>query len=243
MTTATTATKDATAHANTAAATGSATITATPGAAALAATVTNTPRVTDDGNCSGYDSSGNIVRVACRGSPFNWTTGRSWADWGDDEEDDDDEEEETTIEEDEEEGSGIGKTLASLFGLSTGSTKTKKTTKTIKKLQKKANAAAGCDPDAGPSYDELLYKSLNADIRDTIRTELSKVQVSSGADLDECFKNISPANSQGKKFQEGFKNKKGTKGKNATKEAWEGKNLDDYIRKDSVPCYGCSLPT
>ena len=205
--------------------------------------MTNTPRVTDDGNCSGYDSSGNIVRVACRGSPFNWTTGRSWADWGDDEEDDDDEEEETTIEEDEEEGSGIGRTLASLFGLSTGSTKTKKTTKTIKKLQKKANAAAGCDPDAGPSYDELLYKSLNADIRDTIRTELSKVQVSSGADLDECFKNISPANSQGKKFQEGFKNKKGTKGKKATKEAWEGKNLDDYIRKDSVPCYGCSLPT
>jgi hypothetical protein len=163
-----------------------------------------------------------------------------WTEWtgsGDDNGDDNNEEE-TTIEDDEE-GSGIGSTLASLFGLSPSTSKTK-TTKIIKKLQTKANATAGCDPNAGPSYDELLYKSLNADIRDTIRTELSKVQVTSGANLDECFKNISPANSQGKKFQEGFKNKKATK---ATKEAWEGKNLDDYIRRDSVPCYGCSLPT
>ena len=68
------------------------------------------------------------------------------------------------------------------------------------------------------------FAPLSNSIRQAIRKEVAKSCSSSSGD-DDCDNSSSPAAMQGAQFLEEV----------------PGKNPDDYIRKDSIPCYGCSL--
>lgn len=90
-----------------------------------------------------------------------------------------------------------------------------------------------------PSYDNqfgALKDSILADVKSTLQEEISTGALrglsagSAGDDTcadvmdDSCIESMS--NLQGSEFMKYI----------------PGKNPADYIRKDSVPCYGCSLP-
>ena len=83
----------------------------------------------------------------------------------------------------------------------------------------------------GGSYDSLK-KSILSDVKQTVRDELlngslSVLNSSGCADdsiTDSCIDSFS--SQQGSDFMRYI----------------PGKNPADYIRKDSVPCYGCSIP-
>jgi hypothetical protein len=83
----------------------------------------------------------------------------------------------------------------------------------------------------GGNYD-AQFASLRADIRDdlrkTIKREVAKsCSGSSDGDDEECTsEEFSPAADQGAQF---------------LKEVY-GKNPNAYIRKDSIPCYNCTVP-
>ena len=76
------------------------------------------------------------------------------------------------------------------------------------------------------SLDEQFYKSIKGEflqeVRTTLKDELKKKEEGSVLS-DSCIDSI--ANQQGTQWMKYV----------------QGKNPDDYIRKDSIPCYGCSL--
>ena len=86
----------------------------------------------------------------------------------------------------------------------------------------------------GPSPAASAYGSYNTirddikkDVRNAVKDELLRKEFSEGGDAmdDSCIDSLSAQ--QGADFMRYI----------------PGKNPDDYIRKDSVPCYGCSIPT
>ena len=72
-----------------------------------------------------------------------------------------------------------------------------------------------------------MRDDIKKDIKKAIKDEMIKKQFSDGGDVmdDSCIDSLSAQ--QGSDFMKYI----------------PGKNPDDYIRKDSVPCYGCSIPT
>jgi len=72
-----------------------------------------------------------------------------------------------------------------------------------------------------------MRDDIKKDIKAAIKDEMLKKQFSDGNDIldDSCIDSFSAQ--QGSDFMRYI----------------PGKNPDDYIRKDSVPCYGCSIPT
>jgi hypothetical protein len=79
---------------------------------------------------------------------------------------------------------------------------------------------------AGSGYDSQ-FASLRDEIRRTIKSEIANSCSSSNDnDNDSCSEDASPAAMQGAQF---------------LKEVY-GQDPNAYIKKDSIPCYGCSLP-
>jgi hypothetical protein len=83
-----------------------------------------------------------------------------------------------------------------------------------------------------PTYDQQFYSNLKTqlldDVRHSVRKELrgsslSKGDESCGMVSDTCINSF--VNQQGSDFMKYI----------------PGKNPSDYIRKDSIPCYGCNL--
>lgn len=71
-----------------------------------------------------------------------------------------------------------------------------------------------------------LRGDIIKDVKQTVRDEMLNKQFSDETVLDDsCIDSFSAQ--QGADFMKYI----------------PGKNPDDYIRKDSVPCYGCSIPT
>lgn len=81
------------------------------------------------------------------------------------------------------------------------------------------------DPVVGNSYKEMRSEIIK-DVKKAVRDEMLAKQFSDETVLDDsCIDSFSAQ--QGADFMKYI----------------PGKNPDDYIRKDSVPCYGCSIPT
>lgn len=119
-------------------------------------------------------------------------------------------------------GSSITLSLSDLLSLIGGSTSSASTTPTSTSPQPVVIQQ--------PSYDSQFYTTfkseLLADVKQVVQDELvSNPLASQGTVLDDsCIDSFS--NQQGKDWMKYV----------------PGKNPDDYIRKDSIPCYGCSLP-
>lgn len=93
----------------------------------------------------------------------------------------------------------------------------------------RATSGMGTATDTGAGNYNAQFASLRDDIRKDIRRTIKKEvakSCSSGEDADDCSADTSPAESQGAEF---------------LKEVY-GKDPNAYIKKDSIPCYGCSLP-
>ena len=75
--------------------------------------------------------------------------------------------------------------------------------------------------------DYYKYKKLRSDIMSEVKDAVKSEMLSTNYDVmdDSCIDSFS--SQQGSDFMKYI----------------PGKNPDDYIRKDSVPCYGCSIPT
>lgn len=83
---------------------------------------------------------------------------------------------------------------------------------------------------AEPSLDSKFYSSLRGDllkdVRQTVREQLKQQAAGSQTVLtDSCIDSV--AEQQGTDWMRYI----------------PGKNPADYIRKDSIPCYACSIPT
>ena len=76
----------------------------------------------------------------------------------------------------------------------------------------------------GAAIDAQFMDSLRADIKNDISTAIKDSLSSPNVMTDSCIDNVS--NAQGADFMRYI----------------PGKNPADYIRKDSIPCYGCSVP-
>jgi hypothetical protein len=77
-------------------------------------------------------------------------------------------------------------------------------------------------------YTQGLRDEIKHDIKTAVRSALLKSELMNNSNEtidDSCIDSIS--SQQGADFMKYI----------------PGKNPDDYIRKDSIPCYGCSLPT
>jgi hypothetical protein len=75
------------------------------------------------------------------------------------------------------------------------------------------------------SYNKMRDE-LRSDVKQAVRDEMLAKEFSDETVLDDsCIDSFSAQ--QGSDFMKYI----------------PGKNPDDYIRKDSVPCYGCSIPT
>lgn len=108
----------------------------------------------------------------------------------------------------------ISDLLRLLGGLGPSSTTTPSTTTTI---------IQPTTPET--SLDDQFLTSLRGDIRRTVRKELQKQAAGSQTVLtDSCIDSV--ADQQGTDWMRYI----------------PGKNPADYIRKDSIPCYSCSLP-
>jgi hypothetical protein len=71
-----------------------------------------------------------------------------------------------------------------------------------------------------------LRDDIKKDVKKAVRDEMMEKEFSDETVLDDsCIDSFSAQ--QGSDFMKYI----------------PGKNPDDYIRKDSVPCYGCSIPT
>jgi hypothetical protein len=84
----------------------------------------------------------------------------------------------------------------------------------------------------GGGLDATFYNSIKSDllsdVKETVRDELLNNPLASGAGSvldDGCIDNF--AAQQGTDWMRYI----------------PGKNPNDYIRKDSIPCYGCTVPT
>jgi len=90
------------------------------------------------------------------------------------------------------------------------------------------NYAAGPYPSAvgpnGAPIDAQFMDSLRADIKNDVRDSIRDSLTSPNVMTDSCIDSVS--DSQGADFMRYI----------------PGKNPADYIRKDSIPCYGCSVP-
>lgn len=96
-------------------------------------------------------------------------------------------------------------------------------------VQAPSEASKSSEP-AEPSLDDQFYKQLRGDIlkdvRATVREQLQKQAAGSQTVLtDSCIDSV--ADQQGTDWMRYI----------------PGKNPADYIRKDSIPCYSCSIPT
>jgi hypothetical protein len=95
-------------------------------------------------------------------------------------------------------------------------------------LNSPINNAAGPYPSAvgpnGAPIDAQFIDSLRADIKNDVRDSIRDSLSSPNVMTDSCIDSIS--DSQGADFMRYI----------------PGKNPADYIRKDSIPCYGCSVP-
>ena len=85
------------------------------------------------------------------------------------------------------------------------------------------------DYDIKDKYYRNMRYDMMADVKNTVRKELlygkySDLYASDNVLDDSCIDSFS--SKQGADFMKYI----------------PGKNPDDYIRKDSVPCYGCSIP-
>jgi hypothetical protein len=76
----------------------------------------------------------------------------------------------------------------------------------------------------GAPIDAQFMDSLRADIKNDISTAIKDSLSSSNVMTDSCIDSVS--SNQGADFMRYI----------------PGKNPADYIRKDSIPCYGCSIP-
>ena len=81
-------------------------------------------------------------------------------------------------------------------------------------------------PVVGNSYKEMRSEIIK-DVKQAVKDEMLQKQFSDETTIldDSCIDSFSAQ--QGSDFMKYI----------------PGKNPDDYIRKDSVPCYGCSIPT
>jgi hypothetical protein len=113
--------------------------------------------------------------------------------------------------------------LLSLIGTSSSSSGTTSTTQPVVVV-----------PTPQTSYDSQfssLKDAILADVRSTVRDQMASSSFgAAGGDCanvmdDTCIESM--ANLQGSEFMKYI----------------PGKNPADFIRKDSVPCYGCSIPT
>ena len=75
--------------------------------------------------------------------------------------------------------------------------------------------------------EESTYKKMRSEILEEVKDAVKSEMISGDYDVmeDSCIDSFS--SQQGSDFMKYI----------------PGKNPDDYIRKDSVPCYGCSIPT
>jgi hypothetical protein len=91
-----------------------------------------------------------------------------------------------------------------------------------------SGAGARDTPSPAPTFDSQyvsdLRNSIVDDVKQTVRAELDSRDSQDTILNDSCIDSV--ANQQGADFMRYI----------------PGKNPADYIRKDSIPCYGCSLP-
>lgn len=73
------------------------------------------------------------------------------------------------------------------------------------------------------TLDQQFVTDLRKDVRESVRSELQKQGTKNPVLTDSCIDSV--ANQQGSDWMRYI----------------PGKNPADYIRKDSIPCYGCSL--
>ena len=89
-----------------------------------------------------------------------------------------------------------------------------------------AKAPAGSEPSLDSQFYNSLRGDLLKDVRMTVRDQLKQQSAGSQTVLtDSCIDSV--ADQQGADWMRYI----------------PGKNPADYIRKDSIPCYGCSIPT
>jgi hypothetical protein len=102
------------------------------------------------------------------------------------------------------------------------------TTPTIKKTSPPPPIVMNTGMDA--SYYNSIKSSIISDVKQTVRDELLNGSLSGGLGSndtvlsDDCIDSFS--SKQGSDFMKYI----------------PGKNPADYVRKDSIPCYGCSVP-
>ncbi len=136
-------------------------------------------------------------------------------------------------------GSRITLSLSDLFSLigggntttSSTTSSTRSTTQAVQPIQ----VGQGGIPES--SFDQQFYSNLKgtilSDVRQTVRDTLQSSSAGQGGAArnagpvltDSCIDSV--AAQQGADFMRYI----------------PGKNPADYIRKDSVPCYGCSIPS
>ena len=127
-------------------------------------------------------------------------------------------------------GNKITLSLSDLFTLLGGGSQTTTTTSTVP-----AHTHSNSE-ESETTFDQQFYTNLKtnilSDVRETVRDTLQSSGGGAGAAAnagpvltDSCINSV--ADQQGADFMRYI----------------PGKNPADYIRKDSIPCYGCSIPT
>ena len=132
------------------------------------------------------------------------------------------------------EGFYIGATDASGSSDASGSTITLSISDLLALLGSSSTRAAAsttsvpADMSVNALYTREIRDNIKQDIKTAVKSELlnsSLLNNSNDTMDDSCVDSIS--SQQGADFMKYI----------------PGKNPDDYIRKDSIPCYGCNLPT
>ena len=122
-------------------------------------------------------------------------------------------------------GNMITLSLADLFSLIGPASSTPTSTTTI--IQPSTSAAGTPESSLDSQFISDLKGTILSDVRKTVRDTLQKSGAGAGSGgtvlTDSCIDSV--ANQQGAEFMRYI----------------PGKNPADYIRKDSIPCYGCSL--
>ena len=98
------------------------------------------------------------------------------------------------------------------------------------------------DPSSGPSASTASSKqkksNLLRDIRDIVHNELMLERGMTSANAQPLFQTVSQGSTLG---QEDVSPALYQGQEMGQRPKWCPKNMDDYIRKDSIPCYGCNL--
>ena len=90
-----------------------------------------------------------------------------------------------------------------------------------------------------PSYDSQFRKSLIKDVKDVVREELLQGGAAQAAALGAPYGGVGEDTVLTDSCIDSFSSQQGAD----FMKYIPGKNPADYVRKDSIPCYGCSLPT